>query len=266
MLWRRQALAHVFVAEAVKQERALAKHLEELALFGADGLQGSETSAFRRDRLADRVENAVRRFRFSDYGERLQVALISGPPNLHQSDGVGYAFAQAQPTSAGLAVMGRCPIHLEAVWVVDSSFDPQYGKCLIVHFDRVFFDPMFDAQTFVTSEVAGNFTIEIAVDAAAEEAQHISAFTDQHRMLEQAGIELRQRVRVTKHDVGGNFSLAEAPVITFELPFRMTCQGIDFFGQRVEQAGEVTALSLIHEQLRPLEIGDLGECVINLRK
>ena len=89
--------------------------------------------------------------------------------------------------------MGRTPIRLKAMRIVDSSFDPQYGKSLVVHFDRVFFDPVFDAQTFRSaSEIAADFSLEVAIEAAAEKTQYLSAVTDQHGVLQQAGIKPRQ--------------------------------------------------------------------------
>ena len=91
----RQAAAQVFVAEAVEQETSLAEYLEEPTVLGADWLQSPVSATLLLNWLTDRIENAVRRFRFSSYGERLQIALISGPSNLHQPGGIGHAFAQA---------------------------------------------------------------------------------------------------------------------------------------------------------------------------
>ena len=71
--------------------------------------------------------------------------------------------------------MGRMPIRLKAMRIIDSSLDPQYGRSLVVHFDRVFFDPVFDAQTFITSsKIAADFSLEVAIEAASEKPQYIS--------------------------------------------------------------------------------------------
>ena len=71
----------------------MADDFEEPAFLGTDGSQSPIAATLLLYWRTDRVKNAVRRFRFSDYGERLQIALISGPSNLYQPDGIGYAFA-----------------------------------------------------------------------------------------------------------------------------------------------------------------------------
>ena len=91
--WWWQGLAQIFVAEAIEQETSLADKFEETTFPGTDWLQSAETATLLLYRFADGIKDAVRRFRFSNYGERLQIALISGPGNLHQPADSDYAFA-----------------------------------------------------------------------------------------------------------------------------------------------------------------------------
>ena len=71
LLWWWQDLAQIFVAEAIEDETSLADRFEETAFPRTDWLQSSETATLLLYRFTDRVKNAVRRFRFSNYGERL---------------------------------------------------------------------------------------------------------------------------------------------------------------------------------------------------
>ena len=57
--------------------------------------------------------------------------------------------------------MDPSPPHLPAAWMIDRDLDSQYGSLLIVHFDRVFLDPVFDSGAF-------DADFEAALDLAIE--------------------------------------------------------------------------------------------------
>lgn len=67
---------------------------------------------------------------------------------------------------------------------------------------------MFDADPFgALPEAAGEFSGEVAMGFAAEEAQHVWAFEMRRGVLDQGGIDRGERLGVAEHQVSGPFAL-----------------------------------------------------------
>jgi len=75
-----------------------------------------------------------------------------------------------------LAFAGRSSPDLPSTWIVDRSFDPQHAALLVVHFDRILLDPVFNPGAFhPVFKIGADFSVEPTTDAALQESQNISA-------------------------------------------------------------------------------------------
>ena len=73
---------------------------------------------------------------------------------------------------------------------------------------------MFDADPFgALPEAAGEFSGELVMGFAAEEAQHVWAFEMRRGVLNQGGIDCGERLRVAEHQISGRFALIGRSVI-----------------------------------------------------
>src|SRR5262245_50820749 len=104
----------------------------------------------------------------SDDLQCVQVAPIGTPAHLDTASNIHDAFTHSDPGHFLLPVAGHAAPHFKARRVVDGGLDSHYGACLVVHFDRVLFDPMLDADAFHTrAHGAADFSFKPTVDAPA---------------------------------------------------------------------------------------------------
>src|ERR1041384_1853503 len=104
----------------------------------------------------------------SDDREYVQVARIGAPAHLNTASNIHDAFTHFNPGHFLLALAGHSTAYFITPRIIDRGLDSQYGTCFVVHFDRVLFDPMLDADAFHTaSHVRTHFTCKTATNPSA---------------------------------------------------------------------------------------------------
>src|SRR5436309_12190438 len=110
----------------------------------------------------------------SDDRQCVQIARIGAPAHFDTAPYIHDAFTHFDPGYLLLALAGHTTADFKARRVIDGGLDSQYGTSLVVHLDRVLFDPMLDADAFhAASHMTANFTFKTTIDAAAQKTQHI---------------------------------------------------------------------------------------------
>src|SRR5687768_13761170 len=100
---RSQRLAQISISEALQREFAMQNDLKQVRILRANRPQGA-IWAFIFDPLADTIQQLVGRCFQSHYGERIQVASISGVTQFRPAAQVSYTLAQGQPFHHRLTV------------------------------------------------------------------------------------------------------------------------------------------------------------------
>jgi len=103
--------------------------------------------------------------------------------------------------------------HFEVPCVVDRCFGTQNAAALIVDFDGILVDPVFDADSLITlAQIAHNFAGDTAFNIAAAEdvtlaeiAHNGGTVGHTHPVVNQARIERIERVDRTEHYVRSPF-------------------------------------------------------------
>src|SRR5258705_12126344 len=173
------------------------------------------------DSLADAVQQAVRRCFQSDYGERLQIAGVSRAAQFRAAPQISNAFAQRQPLHNRLALAPPLSMYSETSGVVNRRLNPQYAALLVVHFDRVLFNPVFYADTFHPSlQITADRTGKTLVGATLQKAHHFFTTKLKHGMTQQNRINLSQTGSATKNNIRNIIHMTAAPRITFNIHSR----------------------------------------------
>src|SRR4030095_7383018 len=94
------------------------------------------------DWCADSVQQLVRRSLQTDDGQGLQITSVSTQTELSTPPQIGNTFAQRQPFHNWLSPAPAFSPYFETSGVVNGRLNPQHAALLVVHFDRVLFNPM----------------------------------------------------------------------------------------------------------------------------
>src|SRR6266540_166793 len=257
-------VTEVLVPYALKLEFASGDDLEELTVFRANRTQRPVVAAGALYGFTNLIEQLTRWFRCSYYGERLQITLIRGATYFRAPAGIGDTFAHGYPPRKSFALPGGAATYPQVFRIIDGGFDSQHPAHLVVHFDRVLLDPVFNSDSFETlSQIDGHLTIKATVGAPPQEAQNIFATHSLDGMVDQGRIDLGQARSIPKHDIGGKFALPDGPVVGPEdhLAFRVKPR-INPAGQRIQTALPLQAQQPIQQLLRFSQVIDLSKAIL----
>jgi len=170
----KQLTTKIFVAEVVKQKLSAADHAKELSVVGTDWMQRAVGAPISAEAFAYRIQYFVAGQYFSDNGKCLQVALICVVTELSTSFDICNASAHGNPGHAALAFTGRWSPNFPATWIIDGGFDPQYAALLVVHFDRILLDPVFNSGAFHPGfQIGSDLSFEPRIDAPLQKSQDV---------------------------------------------------------------------------------------------
>ena len=145
---RKKVKADIFIAKATDKEFAVHDGLKEERILWGDGMQRTKRAVVFRDAGGDLIEELMGGLFVADDGEGIEVTGISGEGNIHATKDVGDTFAHGDPGFLNGAATNDAAVDFKVFRVVNGGLDPQHVLLLVVHFDRVFGNPVFDAQTF----------------------------------------------------------------------------------------------------------------------
>ena len=156
------------VTKSLEQERAVGEYEKQSCLFRLDRTQCTIGSALPNDPLAYRIQHLASRERFPYNAERLKTTLIRSAADLDTPGRIGHALADGELCGHELAMSGRFSPNVESARIVDCRLDPQHAALFVVHFDRVFFGPMFYADAlWAAFQVAPHLAVEVSMVSSA---------------------------------------------------------------------------------------------------
>src|SRR5512141_2410430 len=164
--------------------------------------------------LGDRVQYLMTGPDLSDDRECFKVPLIGIGTQLGTSCSIRQTSAHWNPGLAALAFAGRSPPDSPAAWVVDGGLDPQYAALLVVHFDRILLDPVFDPGAFHPSfQVCVDFSVKPTADPSLQKTQDVCGIKVLNGVPDKCGVKALQAQIVFKNDIGRVLAFAHRPVI-----------------------------------------------------
>src|SRR5262249_29745168 len=158
------------------------------------------------------------------------------------------------------------PANFEAPGVVDGGLDSQYAALFVVHFDRVLFDPVFDAHSFgSTLNVTADLPVEAAVRVPAQKTQHVLATETLHGMGNQPRIDRLQAGGIAEQDISCVFSLTNSPVVAVQVQARLWIDpGIDPPGQGIQEPWRRPSGQAVEQDLGAGQVVDTDEAIVPL--
>src|SRR5215470_9704083 len=239
-------------------------YFKQTRVLRADGPQGAIV-ALSLDSLADAIQQTVRRSLQTHYGQRLQITSVGPKAQLSTPTQIGDALTQWQPLHNGLTFAPSFAPYLETSGVVNGCLNPQHATLLVVHFDRVLFNPVFDANSFHPPlQVTANLTGKSLINAALQKTHYFFTTKLKHGVTQQQRIKLGQTGSIAEHYIGGVFHLSTTPVITSKSESRLWINpGIHFARQGIQKRIEVAIGQAIHQLLGTLGVGDIRKAVVS---
>lgn len=249
--------AKLGVSEPAYEELAMKQDFKDLCLIGRDGTQRAICVPLSLNSSGDGIKNPVRWVVSANYGERFQIAFVGSAGQLGPTVHVGNALAHRYPIHLGFAVADGPAVDLKSARVVDRCLDPQYDAFLVVHFDRVLFNPVFYPNALDSSAaVADELACEASdAGATAKKAHNIFGAEVLNRVPNQFRIYLGEGRSVLEDDIGGVFTFSDCPVISVQIQAALgRYDGIEAQRQCVEDSGPLAGEHIVSHLLGLLRI------------
>ena len=210
--------AELSVSKATNDEFTMHDGFKEFCFIGCDRTKRAITAPLATDRFTDRIEHVRGRVFVADDRKCLQITCIGGAGDFDTTVYVSHAFAHGNPRLDALAIADDLAVDLEASWVVNGRLDPQYTTIFVVHFDRVLFNPVSDANTFNSLfDIAGELAGETRIGTAAEETHHILGTEVFNGMAREKWINRSEAGGIFEDNIGGIFPLSNGPVVWMQI-------------------------------------------------
>ena len=255
----------VAIAEAVEGEFAAVDGLKELGVFWGPRSQSADAFVIPSGGQADIAEHVAQRGGCVDRSEGVEVAVVGGLSDVGAAGKIRQSPAHGSPGLGALRIAFGGSKDFEVGGIVDGGFSAQDGALLVVEFDGVWTDAMFDADSLRTIfEVADDFAFKCPVNFAAEETHDVGAGEGGDAVENQGGIDPGQRGAVFEHDVGCPFALVERPIIAKGKVFEdLGMSGVQELGELVQGRNPGETHLLIHKGLGLGDVGELNKAVVS---
>lgn len=214
--WTRwlQELGDVAVAEASHDELTPAYGSQERCILLAPRSQSANTLAVPMGVAANVLSERGDGSGVGGGREGVQVPLVGVVRQLCSALDVRYTLAQGLPSKLSTAFPFLRSIDFKILRTVESGLDPQDTTLLVVHLNRIPFDPMLDPNSFWTVlEVADDLTLEGVMDLLSQEAHHVRTRQVRDCVPGQSWINFNEVGRTLKHDVRSPLTLVQTPVV-----------------------------------------------------
>ena len=255
--------ADLSVSKATNNEFTMHDGLKEFCFIGCDRTKSAITASLATDRFTNRVEQLMGRLFVADDRKCLQITCIGCAGNFDTTVHVGHAFAHGNPRLDAFPIADDLAVDLETSWVVNGRLNPQYTTIFIVHFDRVLFNPMLDANTFdslfdITDDLAG----ETRIGTATEKAHHILGTEVFNGMARERWIDRSETGGIFEDNIGGIFPLSNGPVVWMQIQAgAWPKKRVKAQSELIEKPGPVATEHFVGHFLRLLWIFDMEETV-----
>lgn len=164
----------VAVTESVDGELTMTDSFKEGGVFVGPGAQGANTLVVPGGGLTETTHHLAQRDRGVHGGEGIDITLVGSLGDLGTAVDIGDAFAQGEPVLGSGGLVFGVAKHFKGRGVVDGGFDAEDGALLVVEFNGVLSETMFDANAFgAVFEVGDDFALIRAMNLATEEAHDV---------------------------------------------------------------------------------------------
>src|SRR6266542_2697237 len=260
-----QVLTQICIAYALDVEFAAQDTAKDTTILRTNRAQRSELSAFALHAFTYLIKQPMGGSWFSHYGERLQIALISGARDSNAPTDIGNAFTQGQPFHDYRACFYLPTAHLKALRIINGGFDAQHAASFVIHLDRVLRHPVPDSQPFDSPLQASSYFTPGRLISSPQKSQHILTMKLLDSMVDQGRIDSGQRLWVSEQDVRALFSFADGPIVRSQHQLAALVKpGIDFARQGLQKTTPVPRGKLITKLLGTLKISNLRKAVVLL--
>lgn len=254
----------VSVAEAVQVIMSLQEGFEEGDVFFGGGVEAAIGVLFMLDPAGTQVQKLLCGSRIVGHGQSREVVMIGRASDLCETRQAGNALGHGEPPDDAFALTCAMSADEKAVRIVDDRFDAEDQAELVVHFDPVSADPMFDAHTFDTGfEVFEDVGFEVAGEFLAEEAQDILSAEAKQGVFNEFSVEGAEGLAAVEEYVGGEFGLIDSPIVSLTLEEGIE-QRVDLLGEGSKEQGPILMGKCISQSLSLGGVGDLHEGIVDL--
>lgn len=151
---------------------------------------------------------------------------------------------------------------LEKAHVVDGRLDAQHAREFVIHLDASGAHGVLDAAPLdARGQPRADFLGPLRCDLLAQEPCNALSLGGEHRLARDRVVQWYQDVLAAKHQVGGVFGLAQAPVVGLPEYVEHRTQPL---GVAVQSAVQRLGVEPVGQCLRPLEVGHTQEGVVLL--
>ena len=140
------------------------------------------------DPLTDGIEQAVRRDRVAHHAERVEIARGGRAAQVGATAHVGNSASERKPVEPPIARASA--EDLETVRVVEGHFHAQQTSRFVVHLDRIFIEPVADADPFgPMDQRAVGLALKSSGHHPSQEAQQVTGREMLDGVMQQPGID-----------------------------------------------------------------------------
>ena len=250
----------------MEQEFTLGDSAKDLGILWADGPQPSIRPPVADNSLTDGIQQLEGWQRLAHDSQRFQITPIGCQRDLGSPPEIGNALAQGNPHENALALSLYFPTNIPTSGIIDGRLDPQYTPLLVVHFDGVLIDPVFDAHPFNPySQIALDFSRRPAIEAPLKETENLLRTEMINGVMQQRRIEGLEAFGILEQDIRRVFAFSNTPVIPGQFQAVMRVKpGVTSFGQQVQPADPFPLDQAVHQPLGLGNVVDVDEAIVAL--
>jgi len=214
MLTWKEVVPNIPVSKSLDVELSSADRFQEPGILLGPRVKGAEPLTFPMGGVANRLNDFPQEAVYLNRSEGVQVAFIGSLTELSPAMEVGHSFAHSLPGRGALGVPFFGAVNFKVPGVVQGGLDAQNAPFLVIDFDGVGLEFMFQADAFGALDImTDDLSLEIPMGFLAPETEDILAAKSGNAAAHQSRIDLRQGRRGFKHQARSPFTLVGGPIV-----------------------------------------------------
>ena len=202
-------------SEAADVELTANNGLEQIKVITRKEIESAIASAIVVDRSRNLLDVFLGRSRVVDSGDKVDIASVGGTEQFGEHIQAVDIFLQRRQLHLACAIsMFHHSVVFKKGNVIDGGFNAQHKAMLVVHFDRHLSHVMFNTCSLYTGvKVIAHFILITAMETSSQKCGDVVGLDGMYRCPDQFFIDGSKIALSLKNNVGGVFSLHDAPVI-----------------------------------------------------
>lgn len=225
-----------YVAEAESVDGIFAPHdgTTESTVVRVEQIEGTCVSFFAMERFGHPVKRIVRTGRIFHNGQCGDILSVCRAAYLRISVQIGDPFSHREPIDNLFTLSDTMAANAKRMGIIDNCFHTEYDPVLVVHFNPVVPDPVFDTGARPSFFQFGNqLTGKGTVELCSEKLHDILGANTDGGMPLYILVQFLQRDPGGEKNIGSEFSLVGYPVVF--MPFKHSAQkGVNSSGKTMQ--------------------------------